>query len=63
MELKLLTPTDVDLMLAYPEGRTLKLARKHLIPHIRLPDGEIRLEQSAINRIVEQGRRRAADDR
>jgi hypothetical protein len=63
MDNELLRPTDVDLILAYPEGRTLKLARKNLISHIQLPDGEIRIEKSEIDRLIEQGRRSVADER
>jgi hypothetical protein len=44
----LLRPREVDLILRYPAGRTLRLAKKGLITSIILPDGEVRIPESAI---------------
>lgn len=52
MNIQLLKPAEVDLLFRYPAGRALKLARAGRIPHIVLPDGEIRFEESAILRLL-----------
>ena len=46
--MELLTPTDLDRLLSYPRGRAKRLARKGAIPHVRLPDGEIRFDRQEI---------------
>ncbi len=48
----LLKPVDVDLLLRYPIGRSLKLAKRGKLPHIVLPDGEIRFRETDIEQIV-----------
>lgn len=48
MNAKLLTPDEVDQRLRYNPGRAERLARRGLLPHIKLPDGAIRFEESAI---------------
>jgi predicted site-specific integrase-resolvase len=63
MVTELLKPVEVGLMLRYPELSIIRLAKKGQIPHIILPGGEIRFEKSEIERLIEQGRRRVADDR
>jgi hypothetical protein len=46
---ELLTDNDVDRLLRFPRGRSLRLARKGLIPHVELPDRSIRFERVAID--------------
>ncbi len=60
---ELLKPFEVSLLLRCPELRILRLAKAGRIPHIVLPDGQIRFEKAEIDRLIEQGRRRVADDR
>jgi len=63
---KLLTPREVDLYFKYPSGRTARLARAGRIPSIRLPDGEIRIDQATIEKLLSnaaQAERMAADAR
>jgi len=43
-------PGELDTLLRYPAGRSARLARKKLIPHVLLPDGEIRFDPQAIER-------------
>ena len=49
-----LKPSELDSRLRYPSGRSLRLARKGLIPCLRLPDGEIRFDPEAIERWLRQ---------
>jgi predicted site-specific integrase-resolvase len=63
MCIELLKPGEVSLLLRWQERRLLRLAKAGRIPHIVLPDGEIRFEKAEIDRLVEQGRRKVADDR
>ena len=44
----MLTGRDLDERLNYPRGRSERLARQGLIPHIVLPDGEIRFDHETI---------------
>ncbi|MHC4088930.1 MAG: hypothetical protein ACYSVY_01380 [Planctomycetota bacterium] len=44
----LLTPRETDRLLRYPQGRAKRLARQQLIPHIVLPDDEIRFDAEAV---------------
>ena len=46
---RLLRPRELDYRLGYPQGRSARLARKGLIPHITLPDGEIRFDSDVID--------------
>lgn len=50
MDTQLLTPSEIDSRLRYPSGRSVKLARKGLIPSVVLPDGEIRFDPEVIDR-------------
>lgn len=43
-------PREVDRLLRYPRGRSLKLAKAGKLPHVKLPDGEIRFDASEIDR-------------
>jgi predicted site-specific integrase-resolvase len=58
MKIELLNPREVGLLLCYSYRRVLKLARDGRIPYVILPDGDIRFEKSAIDRLIEQGRHR-----
>ena len=62
METRLLRPGEVDFFLRYPSGRSLRLAKAGRIPFIRLPDGEIRFEESAIRRLLAEGTTQEASD-
>jgi hypothetical protein len=44
----LLTPREVDRLLRYPRGRSLRLAKAGRLPCIRLPDGQIRFEETEL---------------
>jgi hypothetical protein len=44
----LLKPYELDSQLRYPAGRSARLARRGLIPHVVLPDGEIRFDPELI---------------
>jgi len=48
----LLKPREVDLILRYPAGRTLRLAKKRLIRSIILPDGEVRIPESTVQNLI-----------
>jgi hypothetical protein len=48
MNVTLLKPSEVDLLFRYPAGRSLKLAKAGRIPHIVLPDGEVRFDEAEI---------------
>jgi len=52
MNIRLLKPEEVDLLLRYPSGRTLRLAKKGKIPFISLPDGEIRFDEQHIQKLL-----------
>ena len=47
----LLRHREVDAILRYPPGRVLRLARKGLMPHIVLPDGEVRIRKDTLDAI------------
>jgi predicted site-specific integrase-resolvase len=48
----LLTPAQVDAILQYPSGRARRLARAGRMPCVLLPDGELRIPEDAVERIV-----------
>jgi hypothetical protein len=48
----LLTPREVDLLFRYPTGRSRRLARQGKLPHIILPDGEIRFVREVIAELL-----------
>ena len=52
MNTKLLKPREVDVILRYPAGRAEKLAKAGVIPFIRLPDGEIRIDEAELKRLL-----------
>ena len=49
---KLITPAELDRVLRYPRGRSVRLARKGLIPAITLPDGELRFSDSTLTALL-----------
>ena len=48
----LLTPREVEQSLRYPRGRSIRLAKAGLLPAIFLPDGEIRFDMEAIEKVL-----------
>jgi hypothetical protein len=52
MDTTYLTPREVDVILRYPAGRTSRLARAGKIPHVTLPDGEIRIDERDIHQMM-----------
>ena len=48
----LLKPNEVDLIFRYPLGRSQRLARAGKIPHISLPDGELRFDREVIYELL-----------
>ena len=52
MRERLLTPDEVDKLLRYPRGRSARLARAGRLPSIALPDGELRFDPEAIERMI-----------
>lgn len=45
-------PREVDRLLRYPRGRSARLARDNRLPHIILPDGEIRFDEAEIEKLL-----------
>lgn len=45
---RLLTPTEVDRWLAWPLGRSERLAKRGKLPHVVLPDGAVRFRRSDV---------------
>jgi predicted site-specific integrase-resolvase len=58
MTVELFKPREVDLLLRLPFGRAAKLAREGKLPHIVLPDGEIRFIKCEIETLLEQKHQR-----
>jgi len=54
MEIHLLKPREVDVMLRYPAGRSLRLAKANKIPCVHLPDGEVRFDEVVIKQLLKQ---------
>jgi hypothetical protein len=48
----LLTPEELDRLLRYPRGKSQRLARRDLLPHVTLPDGSIRFRKKEIEKLV-----------
>ena len=57
-----LKPREVDVLLRYPSGRTLRLAKGGQIPFICLPDGEIRFDAEEIAKLLTVAGDKGADD-
>ena len=53
MIVNLLTPREVDHILRYPAGRTLRLAMEGRLPHLLLPDGQVRFREADIQQLLE----------
>ena len=49
---ELLTGWEVDRLLRCPRGRSLRLARKGLLPAVTLPDGELRFHRADLERML-----------
>jgi predicted site-specific integrase-resolvase len=56
MDIELLKPDKVSEILNWQERRLLRLTKAGRIPHVVLPDGQIRFEKSEIDRLIERGR-------
>ena len=52
----LLMPREVDRLLRYPRGRSLRLARSGKLPHVVLPDGEVRFIEHEIEGLLTAAR-------
>ncbi len=48
----MLMPREMDRMLRYPRGRSLRLAKAGKLPCVTLPDGEIRFDEKTIERLI-----------
>jgi hypothetical protein len=59
---ELLKPREVDLVLRYPPGKSLRLAKKGLIPYIVLPDGEVRFREEDLRQLLAPGHREGQID-
>ncbi len=56
MRQKLLKAGEVDILFRYPTGRTMRLVRQGQIPYIQLPDGEIRINEETIKKLMVEKR-------
>lgn len=56
----LLTETDIRELLHLPSGKVRKLVRDSLIPHVRLPSGDVRFVEADLLRWIEQHKQEAA---
>jgi predicted site-specific integrase-resolvase len=52
MTVTLLIAREVERLFRWPRGRALRLARSGSLPHVVLPDGEIRFPEDSIERIA-----------
>lgn len=59
----LLKPKQVDRILQWPFGKTARLAKQGIIPHILLPDGQIRFSSKDIDCLLEKWRKGDTDDK
>ena len=50
----LLTPLEVDELLRYPRGRSVRLAKEGKIPFVMLPDGELRFDREYIEALLKR---------
>jgi len=48
----LLTPDELDDLLRYPNGKSQRLARRNLLPHVTLPDGSVRFRPAEIENLI-----------
>ena len=56
----LLRPQQVDYWLGYPRGRAKRMASAGLIPHILMPDGELRFDRAVIQQWLIDNTRKVA---
>lgn len=56
MRNELIKPKDVDLIMQWPFGKSSRLARQGRMPHIVLPDGQIRFDPAEVENILANGR-------
>lgn len=47
-------PREVDRLLRYPRGRSLRLAKAGKLPFISLPDGEVRFDEAELEKLLIQ---------
>ena len=59
---RLWTPQDVALWLTVPTDRVVRLARKGLIPHVLMPDGELLFDPAELATWIESHRKGVARD-
>jgi hypothetical protein len=52
---ELLTPHELDAVLRFPRGKSAKLARAGKIPHLVLPNGEVRFDTVEVERFLREG--------
>lgn len=50
MRTRLITPLELDDWWGYPAGRSSRLAKKGLLPFIKLPDGEMRFDPEVLEK-------------
>jgi len=58
---ELLKDKQIDRLLQLPFGKTLRLAREGKIPHIVLPNGEIRFDAKDIERLIKKCHKGGSD--
>ena len=54
MTIELLKPREVDLLLRLPFGRSARFAKEGKLPHVVLPDGDIRFDAVEIKALLRQ---------
>jgi len=57
----LLTASDVEEMFSWTPGKAQRMARKNLLPFVRLPGGEIRFERAAIMASIQRSETKLSD--
>jgi predicted site-specific integrase-resolvase len=58
MVAQLLIPVEVDRLLRYRAGTAERLARRGKLPHIALPDGSIRFQETEIEALLKSHQRK-----
>jgi hypothetical protein len=53
--MQLVKPSELDEMLRYPRGKCARLARASQLPHVKLPDGQIRFDPEEVERFLRGG--------
>jgi hypothetical protein len=48
----LLTPDEVDELFRYKAGRSQRLARRNILPHVTLADGSIRFRRDYVEAVI-----------